>query len=424
VDIPYLPLRVVTLVVTFCLSAFFSGSETALFSFDPGELALMGAGKGADLAVARLRERPHRLLVAILFGNMLANVVFYTVSFTMLLAVSDKLPPWGRVLFGFASLLAILTGGEVLPKNLAYTFYRPVARFIARPMLLYVRLAAPLCVPLAWLAGAVSRRGDSDSGEPLLDAEELRLVVMLGAQDGVLDSGTGEMIADVIELADVRVSELMVPRVEMVGFDLNDGADGLLPLFQRAKHTALPVWEGTTENMLGLVHVRDAFLRAADEPVRPLVRPAPFVPATASAEGALRRLRDDGAKTAFVVDEHGTIEGMITVEDLTEAIVGEIHDEFDEDGPPVFEPLDGERHRVRGALSLRDWQELSDIEPPDLGVDTVGGLVMALLDRVPEVGDTVTLGEHLLVVESVDGRRVDTVLVARSLESQGGKRDA
>ena len=420
-DIPDLPVRLIVLAVALCLSGFFSGSETALFSFQPDELARMKGAKGADRAIASLRGRPKRLLITILFGNMLVNVVFFSVSYLLILELEPAVGRSGVLLLGVGSLLVVLIGGEVMPKNFAVTFYHPVGRAVAFPLLVIQKALLPVVIPLEKAADAIASL--AGHGTPGVRADELRMLVSLGAREGVVDASAGEMLADVIGLSEVQLSELMVPRTAMVSFNLRDPARDLLPLFRREKLTAIPVYDGKMDEMLGVIHIKDLLLKPEDQSLESLVRPSPFLPETASVEEALLQCRRNHKKMAFVVDEHGSVAGLVTIEDLLEEIVGEIADEYDVEPGPDVEELAPGLFRVRGSLSLREWQEAFDIELPDVDVDTVGGLVMTLLDKVPEQGDVAGVHGVEFTVESVDGRRAATVLTKLPGYAKRGSRN-
>lgn len=409
-DIPDLPVRLAILAVSFCLSAFFSGSETALFSFQPDELERMKDAKGADRAAASLRRRPKRLLITLLFGNMVVNVVFFSVSYLLILDLEPTVGPSGVLLLSLASLLAIIIGGEVMPKNFAVGFYRPVGRAVAFPLLFIQKALVVIVLPLEKVADAAAGlvgRGAAPSVGP----DELQMLVDIAAHEGVVDARAGQMIGEVIGLSDVRLSELMVPRVQMVSFNLREPQERLLPLFQRSKLSLIPVYVGQVDNMRGLVHIKDVLLKPEGQSLEELVRSIPFLPETATVAQALRECRRTRSKTAFVVDEYGAVVGLVTMEDLLEEIVGEIADEYDPQKEPAVEPLEDGSFRVEGGLSLRVWQELSRGELPELGVDTVGGFVMALLGKLPEPGDKVRHGNMEFTVEAVEGRRVSRLLV-------------
>ncbi len=423
-EISYLPLRLAILVLTFCLSGFFSGSETALFSFQPHELKRMAGLHGADGVIYRLRERPKRLLTTILFGNMVVNVVFYSVSFLLIVDLKPAVGRTGGVALGLASLMTVILGGEVMPKNLAVMVYHTWGRLAAYPLWVLEHALLVIVVPLeaaADLVVSLFERGH----RPEMETEELQQLVGLAAREGTLDFGAGRMIAEVIELSDLGVAEVMVPRVEMTTFDVDDDPQGLLKLFRTAKLTMIPLYEGETDNMVGVVHVKDVLYRRDDAPLKQLARPIPFLPETATVEEALARCRTVHSKTAFVVDEYGAVVGLVTVEDLLEEIVGEIADEYDKaERPGPMEFLSDGTVRLQGRLSLRTWQQMFPAPAPPTKVNTVGGLVMSLLGKVPEAGDSVEWQQMEFTVESVYGRRVGSVLMrtlpGRNVQSGGG----
>ncbi len=420
-DIPNLSLRLVILAATLCLSSFFSGSETALFFFQPDELSRMRSGSRLDRAVAALRDRPKRLLTTVLFGNMVVNVVFYSVSFLVALSLRPRVGASGAVALGLGSLLAVLLFGEVVPKNLAVIFHRPFGRAAAVPLLVLERALLVIVAPLGKVGEfAASLLGGRHA--PAVQADELQMLANLGAREGLVDAGAGRMIAEVIEMSDVRVRELMVPRVEMVRCDLESSRQDMLALFRREKLTTIPVYEGGVDEMRGVVHVKDLLFREPGVALCDIVRPVPFLPETATVEEALHQCRNEASKTAFVVDEYGSVVGLITIEDLLEEIVGEITDEYDREERPEIELLDDGRLRVRGRLALRQWQELLGVPLPDVDVDTVGGLVMALLERVPRVGDVVRCDGVEFVVEQVSGRRAEVLAV--TLHARERRREA
>jgi CBS domain containing-hemolysin-like protein len=399
--------------VTLFLSAFFSASETALFTFQPHELGRMKASHGPDRLVALLRSRPKRLLITLLFANMAANVVFFSVSYLLTLTLAPRIGRVQAVLLDGAALLTVVTFGEVIPKNLAVSFYRLIGRAAAVPLWYLQAVCLPVVAPLERLAEAMASLAGPGEGKSIRP-DELEMLVRLGAQEGVLDSGTGQMIAEVIGLSGVRIREVMVPRVDMPAFDLQDAPERLLPLMRGMRLSAVPIYDGRMDNMLGLIRVRDALFRRPGQALRELVRPVPFLPETTTVEEALLCCQREHSNAAFVVDEYGAVVGLVELGDLVEEVVGEIADEYDVQKRPPVDVLGGGRYRLDGRLSLRTWQELSGLPIPEMGVNTVGGLVMALLGKVPEVGDRVKLGGQEFVVEAVQGRRASWVLASVS----------
>jgi CBS domain containing-hemolysin-like protein len=249
------------------------------------------------------------------------------------------------------------------------------------------------------------------------------MLVDLSEREGVLDVDVSGMIAGVMELSDIPLREVMVPRVQMVAFDVEDPPEELLQLFCSEKCTFIPLYENKVDNVLGVVHVKDLFLKAEEKDLRSLIRPVPFIPETASAEDALKRFRAEHAKMALAVDEYGAVQGLVTIEDVLEEVVGEITDEYDEAESPPVESLGPRKYRLRGELNIREWEELFSMQLPRMPVDTIGGLVTALLDRVPHEGDSAEYGNLKFTVETIRGRRVETVILEldRSDEDEEGE---
>jgi len=400
------------LAVTFCLSAFFSGSETALFSLPAEEVKKMAASSGVGGAIAALLSRPSRLLTTLLLGNMVVNVLFYSVSFLLILEYREALGPIGSVLMSLGALVAVIVFCEVTPKNLAVVFNRPWSRFAVLPLVALQKVLWPLILPLERLSDAMTALlGRGTRTEPLIRSEELQMLIEHSEREGILDLDVSQMIGSVMGLSEVSVREVMVPRVEMVAFHVNDPPEKLMELFCTEKVTLIPVYEGSVDNVLGVVHVRDLFFKAPDVHLRELVQRAPFLPETATAEDVLRQCREQHATMALVVDEYGAIVGLVTIEDILEEIVGEIADEYDVEELPPVERLDERRFRVRADLNIREWQGLFGTRLPELSVDTMGGLVMALLGRVPRQGERTRYGNLEFVVEKASGRRVVSIIV-------------
>ena len=417
-------LRVVVLAVTFCLSAFFSGSETALFSLPPEESHTGKSASRPERAIASLLSHPRRLLTTILLGNMVVNVLFYCVSFILIYEYREVVGRTGSLALGLVSLLTVIVFCEVMPKNIAVRLARPWSRFAAVPILVVQRVFFPIVLLLDKLnEGIASLLGRHARPEPLIRSEELQMLVDLSEREGVLDVDVSGMIAGVMELSDIPLREVMVPRVQMVAFDVEDPPEELLQLFCSEKCTFIPLYENKVDNVLGVVHVKDLFLKAEEKDLRSLIRPVPFIPETASAEDALKRFRAEHAKMALAVDEYGAVQGLVTIEDVLEEVVGEITDEYDEAESPPVESLGPRKYRLRGELNIREWEELFSMQLPRMPVDTIGGLVTALLDRVPHEGDSAEYGNLKFTVETIRGRRVETVILEldRSDEDEEGE---
>lgn len=411
----HIALRGVVLACAAGLSMFFSGSETALFSLPPDMVSRMRKNGGTGQLVAELLDRPKRLLTTVLFGNMVVNIVFFSVSFFMLAELRDTLGAGWSTLLGIASLMFVIIFCELLPKNIAVLYAQPFSRLAAYPLLVFERLSTPAIYvlekvtdALARLVGAEKERGDS------IGTEELQMLIELSEREGVVEEDVGEMIGEVIELGEIALREVMVPRVKMVCFDVEDAPGELETLFRDHKHTLLPVYEGQMDNMLGAIHAKDFFFRDPSQSLQELISPLPFLPESATAEDALGRMREEHTRMAFVIDEYGAVEGIVALEDVLEEIVGEIRDEYDRDDSPPVEKIGEGEYRVRGDLSVREWHEAFGLDFEELSVDTVGGLIMTLLERIPHAGDRVSYKNLEFEVERMYGRRVRTAIISLS----------
>ncbi len=381
------------------LSGLFSSSETALFSLGAKERRRAGP------TVKRLIERPSQLLVSVLLCNLVVNVLFF--------AFAGRLLPrdngWGDVTVGLGVLVALLIFGEILPKTFGLRAKLRLARTTAPILLLAVLVLGPLTRPLRrlldWTNGTLSLWLAPERG---ITAETLARVMERGEEEGALLAEEADLLAEVIELDDIRVREIMTPRVDAVFLDLSEkNREEVVAAARERRLTWLPVVDGSSDNVVGRVHLRD-LLRSRERPVTQLVMPVKFVPEVASALDLLHSLRDDRTSEAVVVDEWGGTAGFVTAEDVFEELVGDLRTE-DEPRSPSVVPLGEGRYRVPGHLAIRDWNDAFGLAVVPIEFETVGGFVTALLGRIPRAGDEVSVGDLEMEVHSMRGRRVAAI---------------
>lgn len=384
-------------------SGFFSSAETALFSLSVDQRRAAGA------TASRLLSQPRRLLISVLLCNLLINV-FYFAFAARLLPHDEGL---GDLATSLGILVTLLICGEILPKTLGLRGRVGLARVAAPVLQGVVALLGPLNLPLRDLLDRFNvflslwigkERGITTE----LLAEVLERGIEVGVEGGDLLEDEVDLLAEVIELDEIRVREIMTPRVDTLFIDLSEkDRDEKIRAALERRLSWLPVMEGDPDRVVGLVRVRD-LLRKRDRPLRQLVMPVKFVPEVASALDLLRSLRADRAAEAVVVDEWGGTAGLVTSEDVFEEIVGDLRVEGEARVPAVV-PLGEGRYRVSGALSIRDWNEAFGLRVVPTEFETVGGFVMAMLGRIPRAGDEVRVGALELEVHEVRGRRVSTV---------------
>jgi putative hemolysin len=427
------------------LAGIFVAAEIALVSLRRSRVAqLVDENRRGAARVRHLIEDPARFLaviqIAITFIGFLSSAVA-AVSLTNGLAELIARVEW---LKGSAEAIALVTVtilvalfsivvGELVPKALALAFPDRTALLLAGPVDLLGRLLAPVVAVLTGLTRLIVRPfGAHVTKEAQITAEELKLIVERGGEEGVLEAEEEQMIHAVIELGESRVHEVMVPRIDIVGLDADVDLETAVNRIIEEGHSRLPVWEGSVDHVLGILYAKDLLpiLRAdsGERPtVRSLLRPPVFVPESMSIDDLLHEFQRRKVHLAIVGDEYGGTAGLVTIEDLLEEIVGEIQDEYDEEEEMVVR-LDDDRVRMDGRASVDEigdaWEDLDLdelLEDRD-EYDTIGGLVFHRIGGVPKPGDVVELDGLSITVESTDGRRVAKVLVTR--ERRAGEADA
>ncbi len=421
------------LLVLTAFEAFFVAAEIALVSIRRSRVEqLVDEGRPGARRLKRLLENPGRFLavcqLGLTFIGFLASA-FAAVSLAKGLAEAlagagiDRSTADGTSLFIVTVVLALFTivFAELVPKTLALAYNERLALTLSGPLDLLGRLFGPLVAFLTEVTAWVARRfGAEVTSEAQISAEELRLIVERGGEQGILEAEEEQMINAVIELGERRLHEVMVPRTAIVALPSSATFDEAIDILIAEGHSRVPVYEASVDEVVGILYAKDLlpFLKshADDRPdLAHLLRTPVFVPESMSIDDLLHEFQRRKVHIAIVLDEYGGTAGLVTIEDLLEEIVGEIQDEYDVE-EPLVERLDDDRARVDGRASVDDlldvWDLKIQLEDED-EYDTVGGLVYHRVGGIPSPGDEVTVDGLRLTVESTDGRRVGKVLVVR-----------
>ena len=390
-------LALVTVFVLLLLSAFFAGSETALTASSRASMArLEKQGNKRAGIVNRLLEQRERLLGALLFGNNAVNIAASALATGVLLT-------W----FGHAGVLyatvvmtiVVVVFSEVLPKTAAFNAPDRIALAVARPMFWFVKLFGPVLMAVEalvrWLLKQIGMTVGEDQ-EVLSAREELRGAVDLLHSEGDVETLDRDMFGGVLDLRDLVVSDVMIHRTGMITLNADDSSEDLVNAVIASPVTRLPLWRGNPENIVGILHVKD-LLRAlhavdgdaAKVDIAALMTPPWFVPDMRPVSEQLKAFRRRKTQIALVVDEYGEVEGLVTLEDILEEIVGDITDEHDVAIPGVRRQPDGSAN-VDGAVPIRDLNRIMDWNLPDQEATTIAGLVIHEARSIPEVGQSFT----------------------------------
>ncbi len=381
------------------------------------------AGASAALVIA---EDPDDFLATMQIGITLIGVLAGAFGGATIagelaeaLARIPFLAPYSEVLSVGLVVVAItylsLVVGELAPKQFALGDSERIASRIASPMGVLSRIASPIAHFLSLSAEAVLRLvGVKPSPDLPVTEAELKLMLEEGTEVGVFEPLEERMVEHVLDLDDRRVSSVLTPRTDVVWIDVADTMEEIQNKITGSGHSRYPVAEGSLDNVIGLVLAKDLLAQSLTDQaidVQAVLRPALFVPEAVPALAVLERFREAHSRIALVLDEYGGLQGLVTTADILVAIVGEIQGVGDLSEPEVFQREDG-TWLLDGKLSLEEFEELFKLpDIPAEGSDTLGGLVMTLLGRIPSVGDRVEWGELSLEVMDMDGRRVDKVLV-------------
>ena len=396
-----------------CFSAFFSATETAFFSLTREEVNRFGKSNSkSERLVHTLLKTPKHLLTTILLGNMLANIGFYCTSYGVAqkIAVDSSYGSlWVAGAVCACSLLTIIIMGEVIPKNIAVKIPDQYSRWAAIPIYLFDKIFLPFRFILTSIINSISKVFDKGGGaEKCVTIDELKMLVEFSEKQGIVDQEERSMLHGILDFKRAQIKEIMLPRVDMNLFDIADPVQELIEFARETKDTKFPIYEETPDNIIGMVHAKDVFLNPKVQ-LKDILKPVQFVPEPKSIEGLLRQFRREGSQLAIVVDEHGGTAGLITLEDIIEEIVGEIQDEHEKPRETINK-INENKYLISGNLSLRDWSDTFGVEIEPMGVDTIGGLVIALLEHIPQKGDSVKYEDFVFTVEGVRKRRITSIL--------------
>ena len=411
------------LVILVVFSAFFSASETAFSSLN--QIRLKSRAEDGDSSAARvlaMAEQYDKLLSTILIGNNIVNIAaasIGTILFTQMLGAER-----GATVSTIVLTIIVLIFGEVTPKSLAKEMPEKVATAVS-PFLV---LLMALMTPLTWLftqwkklLGHFVHSGEADT----ITEGELMTMVSEAENDGELTDRESELIRSAIEFDDVEVEEILTPRVDVVAVEDDIPLEELAQTFAESGYSRLPVYHGTIDNIIGVVHEKDFYIARLKKATKidDLVVPTLYTTGSTQISQLLRTLREQHHHLAVVVDEYGGTEGIITLEDILEELVGEIWDEHDEVTEDFRKQSDGS-WLVSGSASVDDlYEELDLPEEEDIDSNTVNGLVQEKTCHLPKVGDRFTLGEYDGVVTRTAKRRVTEVRLTPAAPAEDAEKD-
>ena len=405
-------LQIGLLVVLLLGSGFFSASETSLMSLSKIRIRYMEdeGVKGAKL-VGSLIEKSSDLLSSILVGNNIVNIAATSVSTSLFINIFGD----GGVAIATAVMtVLVLVFGEITPKTIAANSPEKVAVVVSKPISIIMKITKPIVWVFNLLTGIIFKiMGiDNDGVKPFITEEELKAMVNVSHEEGVLEMEEREIINNVFQFGDMQAKEAMIQRLDMVAIDIEDSYDEIIELFKSEKLSRLPVYQESIDDIVGILNIKDIIFLSDEEienfDIKDYVREAFFTYEFKKITQLLEEMKKEKTQMAIVVDEYGGTAGLLTIEDLVEVIVGDIDDEYDEEEEEIVKINDNE-YLVEGSTKISDVNEQLGINLESEEFDSIGGFIIGYLKRIPEENEIIEVEDVKFKVESIDKNRINKI---------------
>lgn len=421
--------QLVILVILLLLSAFFSSAETALTTVNRHRIrALAESGNHRAKRVLALTDNSEKMLSAILIGNNIVNLSASSLMTTLAihLAALRGLDRNTSTFIGVATgilTILVLIFGEISPKTIATKKSENMALIYSGPI--YVLMV--ILTPVIYVVNAISRTlcrlfGVNPNETVSMTEMELRTIVDVSQEDGVIEQEEKELINNVFDFDDSVAKDIMVPRIEMTFASVDMSYRELADLFAMEQYSRIPIYEESKDYVIGVVNLKDLFIyRQTHRPevfsIRDFMRKPFFTYEFQKINVLMEEMRSKSISIAIVLDEYGTTAGLVTMEDLIEELIGDIRDEFDEDEAEMIHRISEHEYEVMGSIKIDDLNNMigTDIESKDY--DSIGGHLIELLDHFPEEGETVREGDYLFSVRKMDKNKIEKIYIRTNAES-------
>ena len=407
------PIQAVTILILVLLSAFFSSAETSMTAANRLRIhSLVEQGNKRAIILEKVISNSGKMLSTILIGNNIVNIAASSLATTFTIKV------FGNMYIGVATgimTLLVLLFGEITPKTIATLKADDLALAYARPIYALMTVLTPVIYIVGKLANGILflLRVDPNAKKDTITEHELRSMVNVGQENGVIEREEKQMIYNVFDFGDSAAKDVMIPRIDMTFIDVEATYKELMDIFKEDMHTRFPVYEDNTDNVIGIINIKDLLLYPENEDfsIRKILREPYFTYEYKRTTDLMMEMRKASVNLAIVLDEYGSTAGLVTLEDLLEEIVGEIRDEYDEDEEePIREIQPGREYQVLGSAKLSDLNDALGTKLESEDYDSVGGYIIEQLDCLPREGESVTLEDGMrLVVDELDKNRIELV---------------
>ncbi len=430
---PAIIFQLVLLVILIILSAFFSSAETAFSSANRIKMrSLAESGNKTAVLVNKILDSYSKLLSAILIGNNVVNLSASSLATTIAIALSEPLGLQASLMTGLATgilTVVVLLSGEIVPKTWANLYADKIVLVYAPIMRFLMVILTPVIFIVDKISMAILKlfRIDPSKKNSSMTENELRSYVDVSHEDGVIEEEEREMIYNVFDFGDSLAKDIMIPRIDMVSVEDTATYKEVMDLFRENMYTRLPVYHDSTDNIIGIINIKDfVFVKDTEKfAIKDIIRDAYYTYEYKKTSDLMMEMRKSSSNIALVLNEYGSTEGMITLEDLLEEIVGEIRDEYDEDEETLIQDLGNNTYIVPGGMKLDDINNSIDTNFTSEDYDSIGGLIIEHLDKLPEENETVTLEDGTqLTVKTVNQNRIEEVCMVLPASNEESEDDS
>lgn len=410
---PYYAIMLGIIISLVLLSSFFSSAETALTTVNKMKVRMMlEDGKKGAVILDKVISHSGKMLSAILIGNNIVNIA--ASSLTTLFAQKAIGDSAISIATGILTLV-VLMFGEIIPKTAASIHSEKIALAYAVPIYILMTVLTPVIFIIDKLTFVMLKiLHISTDGHKSITEDELRTIIDVSQEEGIIESGEVNMINNLFDFGDTCAKDIMIPKVDIAMISVDATYDELIEIIKADKYTRIPVYKDDTDNIVGIINIKDMLIKGVTRNtfnVEELMYEPFYTIATKDLNDLLVEMRDDNTSLCIVVDEYGNLDGLITLEDIIEEIVGEIRDEFDEDEENDIIQLGENEYLVEGQINLDDMNDEFGTNIDSENYESVGGLIMEQLDRLPEVGDQVKVGNVRFEVMRMDNMRIEKVKI-------------
>lgn len=408
--------QLIIIIVLIFLSGFFSSAETAFSTLNRVRMRnLEEEGSKKAARVNKILESYSKMLSAILIGNNIVNLTASSLTTAFVIGVC------GNAYIGIGTgilTIVVLLGGEIIPKTWANLNSEKLALAYSSVIYALMKVMTPVIFIVDLLSNGILKLLHVDPNKKMdtITESELKTYVDVSHEDGQIESDEREMIYNIFEFSDTCVKDIMIPRTNMVTVNADESVNDLIKVFHESMYTRIPVYQEDKDSMIGFVNIKDLFIaRISGQKnitLKSLLREAYYTYEYKKNADLLLEMREKSMNVAFVLNEYGSTVGMVTLEDLLEELVGEIRDEYDEDEKELIQKIDDRSYLIEGSMNLSDINDSIGTSLNSHDYDSIGGIIIGQLDRLPEDNESVVLADGTtLQVKGIDQNRILHVLL-------------